>query len=285
MASKRFPALLAASMLCLVPAACGSDDDSADSGSKEAAETTAVTFEATEPSKGKVVFDGPQTVPAGLTEITLKNSGKGLHDAQIFRVEGDRTADEVLSKVIDPEGDAPLPDWIVGGGGVGGVAPGKSATVTEVLEPGTHYVLDGAQGGIVKLEVTGESTTAQLPETEAKVAARDYGFEASGIEPGANRVKFENIGKQPHHVVAMPLVEGSTIADAKKFLTSKSEPQGPPPVDFEKGVSTAVIDGGQAQVAELDFQKGKYALVCFIVNRGGSPPHAVLGMVDEIDVQ
>jgi plastocyanin len=282
MASKRFPALLAASLLCLVPAACGSDDESADSGSDE---PTAVTFEATEPSKGKVELDGPKTVPAGLTEITLKNAGKGLHDAQIYRVEGDKTADEVLAGVIDPSGEAPLPDWVVGGGGVGSVAPGESATVTEVLEPGTHYVLDSAQGGIAKLEVTGEASTAELPEVEAEIAARDYSFETAGIKPGANSVKFDNVGKQPHHVVAMPLVEGATIADAKKFLTSKGEPEGPPPVDFEKGLSTAVIDGGQAQVAELDFKKGKYALVCFIVNRGGGPPHATLGMVDEVDVK
>jgi plastocyanin len=282
MASKRFPALLAASLLCLVPAACGSDDGASDGGSDE---PTAVTFEATEPSKGKLVLDGPKTVPAGLTEITLKNSGKGLHDAQIYRVEGDRTADQVLASVIDPSGEAPLPDWIVGGGGVGGVAPGESATVTEVLEPGTHYVLDSAQGGIAKLEVTGEPTTAALPETEAKIAARDYSFETAGIAPGANRVRFENIGKQPHHVVAMPLVEGATIDDAKKFLTSKGKPQGPPPVDFENGLSTAVIDGGQAQVAELEFQKGKYALVCFIVNRGGGPPHVSMGMLEEVDVK
>lgn len=282
MASRRIPAVLAASLLCLAPAACGADDESADGGSSE---PTAVTFTASEPSKGKFQLQGPKTVAAGLTEITLKNSGKGLHDAQIYRVEGDRTADEVVASVIDPSGEAPLPDWIVGGGGVGGVAPGESATVTEVLAPGTYYVLDSAQGGAAKLEVTGEATTDRLPDTEAKVAARDYSFDASGIAPGANRVLFENNGKQPHHIVAMPLLEGSTIDDAKKFLMSKGKPEGPPPVDFENGVSTAVIDGGQAQVAELDFKRGRYALVCFIVNRGGGPPHVALGMVDEVDVE
>lgn len=293
MASRRFPILIAAAALCLVPAACGSDDDSSDSGSSEA---TAVTFETTEPAKGKVAIDGPAEIEAGVVEITLKNTGKGLHDAQILRVEGNRTADEVISSSVDSEEGAPIPEWITDGGGVAAVPGGGSATVTEVLKPGTYYVLDsesaqGSQqpnarkGGVAKFEVTGEATTAELPETDATITAKDFSFETAGIKAGTNRLTFENTGEQLHHVLALPINKGSTIEDVKKFATSEGQPQGPPPVDFENGVATAVIDGGQAQVAELEFQKGKYALLCFITNRDGGPPHVAMGMVDELDVK
>jgi hypothetical protein len=299
MASRRFPVLLAAAALCLVPAACGSDDDDSSNGgdgSADTSETTAVTFETTEPAKGKVAIDGPKEVEAGVVEITLKNSGKGRHDAQLLRVEGNRTQEEVISSSIDSEEGAPIPEWITDGGGLAAVPPGESATVTEVLKPGTYYVLDsesaqGSQqpnarkGGAAKLMVTGEATTAELPETDATITAKDFSFESSGIEPGANRVTFENTGKELHHLVALPINKGSTIEDVKKFATSEGEPQGPPPVDFENGVGTAVIDGGQAQVAELEFKKGKYALLCFITNRDGGPPHVAMGMVNELDVK
>ncbi|MDP9133789.1 MAG: hypothetical protein M3N56_03060 [Actinomycetota bacterium] len=298
MASRRFPVLLAAAALCLVPAACGSDDDSSNdgSGSAESSETTAVTFETTEPAKGKVAIDGPAEIEAGVVEITLKNTGKGLHDAQILRVEGNRTADEVISSSIDSEEGAPTPEWITDGGGLAAVPAGESATVTEVLKPGTYYVLDsesaqGSQqpnarkGGVAKFEVTGEATTAELPETDATITAKDFSFETSGIKPGANRLTFENTGDELHHVIALPINKGSTIEDVKKFATSEGQPEGPPPVDFENGVGTAVIDGGQAQVAELEFKKGKYALLCFITNRDGGPPHVAMGMVDELDVK
>jgi hypothetical protein len=299
MASRRFPVLFAAAALCLVPAACGSDDDdssSAGGGSADTSETAAVTFETTEPSKGKVAIDGPKEIESGVVEITLKNSGKGLHDAQILRVEGDRTQDEVISNSIDSEEGAPIPEWITDGGGLAAVPAGESATVTEVLKPGTYYVLDsesarGAQtpnarkGGVAKFEVTGEATDAELPETDATITAEDFSFETAGIEPGVNRLTFENTGKQLHHVLALPINKGSTIEDVKKFATSEGQQDGPPPVDFEKGVATAVIDGGQAQVAELEFKKGKYALLCFITNREGGPPHVAMGMVDELDVK
>jgi len=297
MTSRRFPVLLVAAAVCLVPAACGSDDDDSSSGgSSDSSETASLTFETTEPSKGKVAIAGPDTIEAGMTEITLKNSGKGTHDAQILRVEGDRTVDEVLSNSTDGKEGAPIPEWISGGGGLGTTAPGKSATVTQVLEPGTYYVIDtesgqGSEkqnsrlGGVAKFEVTGEQSTAELPETDATITAKDFSFETSGIKAGANRLTFANDGQQLHHLIAMPLTKGATIAQAKKFFTSEGESGGPPPVDFEGGVGTAVIDGGEAQVAELDFKQGKYALVCFITNRDGGPPHVAMGMIDELDVK
>jgi plastocyanin len=299
MTSRRLPVLLAAAALCLVPAACGSDDDDSSSsgGSSESSETASVTFETTEPAKGKVAIDGPDTVEAGVVEITLTNGAKGRHDAQILRVEGNRSADEVISNSVDSEEGAPIPDWITDGGGLGAVAPGESATVTEVLQPGTYYLLDtesaqgseqvnARKGGVAKFEVTGEEVAdAELPETDATITAEDFSFETAGIVPGDNRLTFENTGKQLHHVIALPIAKGSTIADVKKFVSSEEESGGPPPVDFESAKSSAVIDGGQAQVIEMPFKKGKYALVCFITNRDGGPPHVAMGMIDELDVK
>ncbi len=294
MTSKRFPALIAAGVLCLVPAACG-DDDSSDSGSTGSSETASVTLETTEPSKGKVAIDAPETIEAGVVSITLKNSGKGLHDAQIVRVEGGRSADEVISNTVDSEEGAPIPAWIAGGGGVGTVAPGQSRTVTQVLEPGTYYALDSEsaegsekpnarKGGVAKFEVTGESG-GELPATDATVTAEDYSFTATGVKPGSNRLTFENTGKELHHLLALPINEGATFADVEKYLQSDEEPDGPPPVDFENNVGTAVIDGGEAQVTELAFKKGKYAMVCFINDRKGGPPHVAMGMISELDVK
>jgi hypothetical protein len=46
-----------------------------------------------------------------------------------------------------------------------------------------------------------------------------------------------------------------------------------------------VIDGGESQVIDLQLKKGNYALVCFIQDRKGGPPHAAKGMVSEADVR
>ena len=46
-----------------------------------------------------------------------------------------------------------------------------------------------------------------------------------------------------------------------------------------------MIDGGTKQVAQLELRKGKYALVCFIADRAGGPPHVAKGMLQEVAVE
>jgi hypothetical protein len=38
-------------------------------------------------------------------------------------------------------------------------------------------------------------------------------------------------------------------------------------------------------VTDRKLSKGKYALVCFIQDRKGGPPHAAKGMITEADIQ
>ena len=45
-----------------------------------------------------------------------------------------------------------------------------------------------------------------------------------------------------------------------------------------------MLDGGAEQVTDLEFVKGKYALVCFITDRKGGPPHIAKGMISEVDI-
>ncbi len=44
-----------------------------------------------------------------------------------------------MHKVTDTEGGK-IPSWLHAAGGLGTVNPGKSGTVTQVLEPGNYYV-------------------------------------------------------------------------------------------------------------------------------------------------
>jgi plastocyanin len=46
------------------------------------------------------------------------------------------------------------------------------------------------------------------------------------------------------------------------------------------------IDGGTRQTTELDLEKpGKYALLYFVSDRKGGPPHVAQGMIAEIAVR
>ncbi|MDQ4072177.1 MAG: hypothetical protein M3088_04795, partial [Actinomycetota bacterium] len=226
----------------------------------------------------------------GLVQINLKNATDGPRDAQIVRVEGDHSPQDFL-KVVMSEG-GPIPDWIQDGGGVPGTGPGQSASATQNLAEG-NYILFSSQEG------EGEPATAEfkvegggpgeLPKTQAEIVASDYTFDAKGLKPGRNKVLFRNEGNELHHAIGAPMRPGATLDDVKKFVREEGgggRPSGPPPIDEQGGFSTAVIDGGTEQVIDLNVRKpGKYAMVCFIQDRKGGPPHVMKGMIKEIEVQ
>jgi hypothetical protein len=261
--------------------ACGDDDDDA------GGDAQSIGIEVTEKGKGSQ-YTAPDGVEAGLAEIELSNSGKKTHDLQLVRVEGDHPPADVVRAFAGSAEGKPIPDWLLAGGGIGITRPGQSQTVTQILEPGIYYAFDTESAGppdpksITPIDVTGEPSEAELPEADATVRTVDYGFQTKDLESGRADVLFENTGSQPHHVIAAPFAKGKTIEDLRTFLENE---QGPPPIDEEQSNVTAVLEGGDSQVLTLDLEPGNYALLCFISDRQGGPPHAFKGMYDAVEVR
>ena len=292
--------LLAALAAAALLAGCGDDDDDGEATS-EAAKPTTFAVQATASGKKKAL-EFPATVKAGLVALTVTNADTVPRSAQIVRVTGDQTVDDVL-KVVNAE-SAKIPSFMQDGGGTGAVKPGATATATQNLAPGRYVIWDdeggdeedapgndelGAKG---EFTVTGAATDDELPPVPATVTATDegtdtddkkYDFEFKGLKAGTNEVRFENTGDQLHHALFFPIIKDSTtIEDVEKAFASE---QGPPPVDFEKGVGTTVIDGGIAQNITLDLKAGKYAVICFLSDREGGKPHVAQGMIKELTVE
>ena len=240
-------------------------------------------------SGDKASYSGaPQEVPAGLARISLKNDGKGPHDAQLIRVDGEHSAQDVMRAIGAATEGGPIPGWLHPAGGVGTAGPGQTATAVQPLREGTHHILDSAsedpsKGAQATFEVEGGGGDVEPPEAAATVTASEYKFETSGLKPGQNWVRFENAGQEPHHVVMGPIKPGKTIDDVRQFArTQKGED---PLGGDEKFVATAVLEGGMSQLVDFTLEKGKYAALCFITDRKGGPPHVAKGMVMEVDVQ
>ena len=74
--------------------------------------------------------------------------------------------------------------------------------------------------------------------------------------------------------------------DAKAAFTSDAPPSGPPPVDFQKGYASAVIEKSEgSMLTELTLSAGRYAMICFLTNRAGGPPHIMKGMINEVVIK
>jgi hypothetical protein len=269
----------------LLVAGCG-DDGGGD-------ETKSLSIEATEPAKDSYRIEAPESIDAGLVEIEFKNTGKLEREAQIIKLEGNHTTAQALKAFDGILQGGPAPDWFRARGGVGTTAPGESATITQRLEPGSYVILDSGepegrdvqphyrQGAVAELSVTGEPSDADLPDADATITAAEYAFSPAGLKSGKNKIEFRNAGAQWHHLIVARMNPGATIADVKRFFETE---KGEPPIEEANLEETAVIDGGEEQLTEVDLTPGSYALICFIPDRAGGPPHAAKGMISEAKV-
>lgn len=241
-------------------------------------------------------FEGlPATLKGGNIQLELTNTGKEPHNLAIIRIDGIHSATDVM-KVISAEG-GPIPSWMHAAGGVNIVGPGGVGRGTVNLGPGKYlflctetnektHVAHATAGMNVPVTVTG-ARASSLPAATATITAKEYGFETQGLKAGKNVVQFVNAGKEIHHFQLFPIAAGKTMADVKAFLSSKEPPKGAPPMDFEKGGGSGVIEKseGGSELTEVTLQPGHYAMLCFINDRAGGPPHFMKGMLTEVIIK
>jgi hypothetical protein len=272
-------------------AGCGDDAPNKTPAKPAASQPASVTISAESTGAKTAQYEMPASIKAGLTQITFTNNAKGPREADLVRVEGDHTVKEVLA-VVNDQGGAKIPDWIHAEGGVSTVMPGASSTSVQVLAPGSYYMTDSADpdSGVkpakpFQFEVTGAPSGAALPKAPAQITAREYGYTFSGLKAGKNEVHFQNTGKELHHALFFGEAAGATRAQVLKYFTSQGKVKGKPPIDFSTSSATTVLDGGTEQNTELDLKPGKYAIVCFLTDRAGGPPHIAKGMFAEVTVK
>ena len=284
--TRRLAAISAAAVIpaALALAACGSSND----------EATKLAVSVADAGKGKFTMTAPSQVDGGLVEVTLSNKGKEPHEAQLVRVDGNRSIDDVLKTVTS---DSPkTPSWLHAEGGVGTVAPGQRGTSTVNLDPGHYAIVDlGVGGGGKPPALSGSQAefeassgeAGDLPSTDATVTAAEagkdkYEWQISGLKSGTNEITFNSKGDEAlHHIVAAPLKGNASIDDVQKALESQS---GPPPIDEAGTVSTSVLDGGKSETTSLALKPGRYAFICFLNDRDGGKPHFAEGLLKEVDI-
>ena len=121
----------AAAAACLVLTACG--EDGAHTATAAPAPTQTLGYVAADYSYG-----GPLTAAAGLTRITLSNSGAEEHEMMVLRVPGDVTDLDPATQLLHASfGQESAGEFV---GGMHGLLPGKSASMVVDLEPGRYVI-------------------------------------------------------------------------------------------------------------------------------------------------
>jgi hypothetical protein len=259
-------------------AACGDDDDNGGSGDS-----------ASEPSRAAFTLSGkkisgPKEIKGGLVEVTFKNNGDQGAGVQFVRgTDGHTGAEALKAAAAWGENGKALPTWVKIEGGTATAQKGSSTKATLVLPAGDYMAVDIDSNAATPVKVTG-GESAELPTTDGRIEASEYKFTSSGINSGRAQIEFDNVGKEPHFFVAVQYKPGATLDDIKKFIRDE---KGKPPFVEDEGseLASALFDGGRKAVMDVNFKPGKYALLCFIPDRAGGPPHVAKGMVSELEVQ
>ena len=238
-------------------------------------------------------FVAPASIEAGVTKVTVNNTGQEDHQAQVARIADGKTFADLTAALQQPDPTAAL-SLLTLAGGPTGVAPGATVSTTANLEPGTYAFLcfvesaDGiphlAKGMVGQLEVTGTAVDAPLPTGDAELALQDFAFAGvTTLTPGPHTVTVENKGPQPHEATLVKLSEGTTVEQVVQAFTSTEAPSGPPPWTSAGGI--AGISTGSSATMDIDVEAGEYAFICFVPDPASGKPHAALGMVGGLTVQ
>jgi uncharacterized cupredoxin-like copper-binding protein len=236
-------------------------------------------------------FDAPDSIPSGTVSLRLENAGKEVHHLWVVQLKNGRTYDQFV-KAMDSWGSAPhMPDWVVDVGGPNDVSPKLASEAVVTLEPGRYVLVcyipavDGrphVMHGMMKpLTVTSARASGIEPTADIVWRTTDYSYEFSKpVTAGLHTIRIENVAEQSHEVIIGLLRPGKTSAQALTWLNAGQH--GTPPVVAMGGASG--LSKGRHQTITMNFEPGRYVLLCVMPDRNDGRPHTAHGMVKEFTV-
>jgi hypothetical protein len=282
----------AAAFAFLVAACAKTDSKPADTAATAAvpapAPAAAATPNVVNFTAKEFAFEGPDTIPAGLTTFKLTDAGQEIHHVALVKLEQGKTYADLQAAF---KAAGPPPTWAVAYGGVNPPAPGSTATAMQVMEPGNYAVVcfvesadhvpHMAKGMMKPLTVTA-SPTANMTEPTADVTLTlsDYTFALSKpLVAGKQMIKVENSAAQPHEVVLVQLAPGKTIQELGAWVMNM---KGPPPGKPIGGIPGFM--SGKNTYFEADLAPGDYGMICFIPDAKDGKPHFTHGMTQQFKI-
>lgn len=247
-----------------------------------------VTFTATE-----YAYDGPESIPAGLTRLELVNAGEQEHMLWTIKLDEGRGLEDIMAFMGAMESNPQIPDWLEFYGGVTAAAGDTMAYTIDL--PTGNYLLVSFSSGEDEIPDIINGMTAMLTVTEARPGEAvpptadlrtemvDFSYIIEGTpDAGPQVVEVTNTGMEPHEIFLFKLEGEAGVQDAVEFLMAEDAESAPP---FAPYGGVGPMTSGLTAWYEFEFQSGEYGLVCFVssADQEGAP-HFMLGMTQQISV-
>lgn len=257
------------------------------------------------------VMDGmfimPNRVAAGMVTMTLVNTGRSDHSAQLLRHrEGVLLPD--ITNAIRQGGMAEMTPLVMFAGGPGHVAPGGTQTVMQELVAGTYTVIctavsdEGLPHAVAslphRLEVSEHDAAIEEPGATGEIQLIDYSFEGlpAEIPVGRQVWKVSSDGSEPHELGIRRLNDGvtaemviSTLLEGGKGYPESDSGAGALQMLAGLPMSPAggiqALDPGTSGWVVVDLEPGNYLAVSLMPSSAnGGALQAMLGMIQGFTV-
>jgi hypothetical protein len=237
-------------------------------------------------------FAMPNSLPAGLVDVTFKNAGKEPHQINLARLNSGVTPVKFVSILQQQGPDAALA-LLTFAGGANTIDAGMSQEVVVNLPAGQYVALcfvtspngkSHIEEGMIKFFTVNSATTGSqpsAPDAVGTVLLKDFTIRVpANLSAGTYTWKVTNNGPQTHEMALVKLNSGKTLHDVRNYANN---PIGPPPFTEVGGM------GALAPVASgwvmLTLQKGTYVALCFAPDVHSGKPHFDEGMVTQFSVK
>jgi hypothetical protein len=253
-------------------------------------------------------FEAPDTIAPGWTTLRLANRGHEIHYGHIVQLEPGRTVQDLVDAYAHAiRTSGPRPKWVKRFGGPGGVAPGDSSSVTQLLEPGNyvwicpiedstgapHFGKGEVKSFTVHAAGGAPPSAAAAPQGDVEVRLLDFSFAVdTPLTAGKHTIRVANAGVEPHDLVLMKLAPGRSAEDLAMWLNPeqarRDEPAADPPASMADlgtlGGGIAAIAPGMEAFFDLELAAGEYVLLCMATAPDGKS-HIEHGMIRQVSVR
>ena len=234
-------------------------------------------------------FEGPDTLPAGQTEVRLKNRGKEPHQLQFLKLEEGKSPADLAAELKSSNGS--VPPWAKHMGGPNGVGAGKASEATLYLEPGTYVIICGMPGknhqthALLGMQKTLQvlDTKAAPPEFAGNFHMAMFEYEFVVVQPfrkGRHTFYVINRGSQTHQASFIRLNPGASAEDVLTAL-QRDKPSRLPGT-LIGGMSG--LEPGRDGTFTAELTPGRYAIMCLFGNPHAQS-HAAKGMVMNFTIE
>jgi uncharacterized cupredoxin-like copper-binding protein len=230
----------------------------------------------------------PDSIPAGLVHITLRNAGKDIHEAMLVRF-----TDTILTAAAYADSVRAHVDFPSNAEDVGGAAltmPGHASGVWLRLEPGRYAVVcwkgDHLTRGMVhdlRVVATGRASSASNPPAPTRqLTLVDFAFTLdTPLTAGRHVIHVRNAGTEAHEA---DIIKATPTAGLREYLAwIDSGAKGLPPVAPVAAFGD-IYPGREAWVA-VHLTPGRYFMLCEVPAKADGRPHFKHGMVTEFTVE